>query len=65
MITMFEEPLMLLINFQNQTLTNIENIRDSLMRGEIKRIFYHVKYSSNIFSIVKGGWKDDQTILNC
>ncbi len=62
---MFEELLMLLVNFQNQTLTSIENIYNSLMRGEIKRIFYHVQYSSNIFSIAKGGWKDDQTILIC
>jgi hypothetical protein len=36
---MFEEPLMLLINFQNQNLTSIENIYYNLMRGEIKRIF--------------------------
>lgn len=39
MTIMFKEPLMLLVNFQNQTLTNIENIYDSLMRGEIKRFF--------------------------
>jgi len=34
MTTMFEEPLMLLLYFQNQTLTSIENIYDSLMKGE-------------------------------
>ncbi len=65
MTTMFEEPPMLLVNFQNQILTSIQNIYDSLMKGEIKRFFYHVQYSSNMFSIVKGGWEDDQTILNC
>jgi hypothetical protein len=38
MTSMFDKPWMLLVNFQYQFLTSVENIYDSLMKGAIKRI---------------------------